>query len=72
MEILIDFFDRKLNKVKEDKIILRNNILEVPMFIGRQYRRFKLFIDYDKQRVFLTKEFYIDKFKEEEEIYKYI
>ena len=72
MEILVDFFDRKLNKIKEDKIILDENILEIPMFLGKEYKRFRLYIDFDKQRVYLTKNLYLDRFKEEGDIYKYL
>ncbi len=64
MKIDIEFFDRKLNKIKGDKIILKGNILEIPVIKKNRAKKYKLFIDYDKQRVYLSKSLYFDRLPE--------
>ncbi|MEM1684519.1 MAG: hypothetical protein QXM04_02215 [Nanopusillaceae archaeon] len=60
-KIYIAFYDKKLNLIDKDVIQLCENILEIPIFIGKHKKIIKFYIDFDRRRVYLNKDFYISK-----------
>ncbi|MEM5828451.1 MAG: hypothetical protein QW197_03065 [Candidatus Aenigmatarchaeota archaeon] len=53
------FYNKRLEKIKEDSIVLKNNILEVPIFNGKETKRLKFLIDFDRRRIYISKDFFI-------------
>ncbi|MEM5830295.1 MAG: hypothetical protein QXL82_02175 [Candidatus Aenigmatarchaeota archaeon] len=60
LEIIhLAFYNKKLEKLKEDYIVLKNNFLEIPIFNGKEIKKLKFFIDFDRRRIYISKNFYI-------------
>ncbi|MEM4959766.1 MAG: hypothetical protein QXX12_07870 [Nanopusillaceae archaeon] len=60
-KVYVSFYDKKLNLIDRDIIQLHKNILEIPTFIGKRKKRIKFYIDFDRKRVYLNKNFYISR-----------
>jgi len=59
--IYVKFYDYKLNKIDEDVITLEKNYLEIPVFVGKNKKRLKFYIDFDRRKVFVSNNLYISK-----------
>jgi hypothetical protein len=60
-----EFFDRNLRKISEAKAFYSENVLRVPVFTGNSIEYREFFLDRDRQRVYITKDFYISREKED-------
>jgi len=60
-KIYVKFYDRKLNEIEEDVIVLDGNYLEIPVIIKNKKSKFRFYIDFDNRRIFLSSNFYISK-----------
>jgi len=60
-KIYVRFYDYKLNELDRDVIVLEENYLEIPILVGKNKKRFKFYIDFDRRRVFVSNSFYVSK-----------
>jgi len=59
--IYIKFYDYKLNEIDRDIIVLEENYLEIPVLIGKNKKRFRFYIDFDRRMVSVSNNLYISK-----------
>lgn len=59
--IYISFYDNKMNLIAKDVIKLEDKILRIPLIIGKTKKTIKLYIDFDKRKIYLNKNFSISK-----------
>jgi len=60
-KIYIKFYDYRLNEIDKDVIVLEGNYLEIPVLIGKNKKRFRFYIDFDRRMVFVSNNLYISK-----------
>ncbi len=68
MKIKIKYYNKALREVGEDEIILDENILEVPIWTEDDIVRVRFFIDYDRKKVYLSRNFYVSEAKSQKEV----
>jgi len=70
-EIEIAFYDKNLNLIAKDKAILKDKELIVPVLKRKRIKKYKMYIDFDRRRIYLSKNFWIEKTESKEELLKY-
>jgi len=60
-----DIFDRKLRKITECYAMFYDNILKIPIYNGKEIEYREFYLNMGRKRVHITKDFYIEKEKED-------
>jgi len=63
VEYLVEFFDRNLRKISEAKVTYKDGLIRIPLLKKNHIEFREFFIDKNRRRVYITKEFYIDELK---------
>jgi|GEM_PF-5885132 len=64
IEYFVTFYNKNMERIAESKIIQINNLIKIPVLVGKNLEIRDFFIDKSRRRVYITKDFWIEESKE--------